>query len=151
MSDSLFLIGALLIAGVWGFYLFPSFFGSRRDTPLTSTEEFDRWTHFMADVQHRDYDRGALTARDVVRARRRRTIAMLVLASIGTLTLAYLRSSVNWLLVSLAVDGLLAWYLAMLMQLRNRRLQQAIQTHQAHLMAEPVPVDQPQIRIVAGK
>ncbi len=148
MSDSLFLIGALLIAGVWGFYLFPSFFGSRRDAPLSSTEEFDRWTHFMADVQQRHYDRGSVTGRDVVRARRRRTIAVLVVASVGTLTMAYLRASVNWLLISLAIDGLMAWYLAMLMQLRNRRLQQAVQ---AHAMAEPLPVDQPQIRIVAGK
>lgn len=147
MSDSLFLIGALLIAGVWGFYLFPSFFGQRREAPLNSTEEFDRWTHFMADVQQREYGSGQVSARDVVRARRRRTIAVLVFLSVGTLVLSYLRSSVNWLLVSLAVDGLIAWYVAMLMQLRNRRAQQVARTH---ALAQPVQADQPRIRIVAG-
>ncbi len=147
MSDSLFLIGALLIAGVWGFYLFPSFFGQRREAPLNSTEEFGRWTHFMADVQQRDYDAGQVSARDVVRARRRRTLVILVMASVGTLALAYLRSSVNWLLVSLAVDGLIAWYVAMLMQLRNRRALHAARTH---ALIQPTQADEPRVRIVAG-
>ena len=147
MSDSLFLIGALLIAGVWGFYLFPSFFGQRREAPLNSTEEFGRWTHFMADVQQREYGAGQVSARDVVRARRRRTMAILLLLSIGTLVLAYLRSSVNWLLVSLAVDGLIAWYVAMLMQLRQRR---ALQAARVHARSQPVQADQPRVRIVAG-
>lgn len=147
MPDAPFLIGALLIAGIWGFYLFPSLFGRRRDTPQHSTEEFDRWTHIVSDVQHRDHDATTVTQRSVVRARRRLVLTVLVLLAAGTLALAYFSSSLTWLLVSLLFDCFIALYLAMLLQLRNRRLAQAAYNY-AHTETEPV--DQPKVRIVNG-
>ena len=44
------IVALLVIATVWGFYLLPSLMGDRRDAPLSSTEQFDRWTSLMADV-----------------------------------------------------------------------------------------------------
>lgn len=124
MAEAPILIAALVIAGIWGAYLFPSLFGGRKDAPLNSTEEFDRWTHLMADVQRRSGGgRGSrqVTARDVIRSRRRRTLVVLGTLAVATLAVAVLQRSLNWLLVHLAIDAVAVWYMAMLSQLRARR------------------------------
>ena len=41
----------LVIAAVWSVYLLPVVFGDRREASMSSTEEFDRWSHSMAHVQ----------------------------------------------------------------------------------------------------
>lgn len=147
MVDAPILIAALVIATIWGIYLFPSLFGHRRNAPLSSTEEFDRWTHVMADVQRRDVANRRAGGRDVVRARRRRTLLVLGTLAAATLAIAYWQGSIPWLLGHLTVDALLAWYLGMLMQIRQR---EAERTAREHLIRRPNDADEPQVRIVAG-
>ena len=120
MAASL-IVALLVIATVWGFYLLPSLMGDRRNAPLSSTEQFDRWTSLMADVQRRQYSPSDASSRLTVRARRRRVLGMLIGLAVVALIVAWWRDSFNWLLVHLAVDVLLALYVAVLVQLRRRR------------------------------
>ena len=96
--EAILLIGALLIAAAWGVYLIPNVTSGRRGTPLSSTEQFDRWTHVMADVQSRDYTLSQASARNVVRRRRRRTLLTLIVLAVGALGAALVFSSVGWLI-----------------------------------------------------
>lgn len=146
-SEAPFLIAALLLVTIWGIYLFPSLFGRRRDAPLSSTEEFDRWTHVMADVQRRGVSVNQASARDLIRLRRRRALVALVTVAVATLAFSYLYRSVGWLLLHLAIDALLAWYIGMLMQVRQQR---AIRVANTHLSTRPADADEPPVRVVAG-
>ncbi|MGQ0848108.1 MAG: hypothetical protein ACT4OP_03165 [Actinomycetota bacterium] len=114
------IVAGLVIAAVWGLYLLPGMFGERRTTPLNSTEEFDRLTRLMADVQRRSYDAKISSARDLVRVRRRRTVFVMAGIAVVTLVAAWRFGSLNWLLLHLGIDACLAWYLAMLAQIRQR-------------------------------
>jgi hypothetical protein len=147
MTEAPFLIAALVLAGIWGAYLFPSIFGGRRDAPLNSTEEFDRWTHLMADVQRRPYNARRSSTRNVIRARRRRTLFVLGVIAVGTLAMAFLQSSVNWLLAHIAVDAVIAWYVAMLSQLKSRQVASKVA---AHVVEAPREGDDHNVRVVAG-
>lgn len=145
MAASL-IVALLVIATVWGFYLFPSIIGDRRDAPLSSTEQFDRWTSLMADVQRRQYNANASSTRLTVRSRRRRALALLVGLAVATLAVAWWQNSMNWLLVHLAADVLLALYIAVLVQLRQAR--------QYHLAVDTLPDRQAvrqetQVRVIA--
>jgi hypothetical protein len=80
----------------------------------------------MADVQRRPFNSGVAVAREVVRARRRRTLVVLTLVALGTLVLALSRQSLNWLLGHIAVDAVIAWYLAMLIQIRQQHIQRVV-------------------------
>lgn len=117
------IVAGLVIAAVWGLYLLPGMFGERRTTPLNSTEEFDRLTRLMADVQRRTYDAQLSSARDLVRIRRRRTLMALIVIATATAFIAWRQRSLNWLLLHIGIDACLAWYLAMLAQLRQRHAQ----------------------------
>ena len=117
------IVAGLVIAAVWGLYLLPGLFGDRRTTPLNSTEEFDRVTKRMADIQRHSYDAKLATARDRVRIRRRRATILFVALAIASAFLAWRESSLNWLLLHLGIDACFAWYLAMLAQLRQRHAQ----------------------------
>lgn len=147
MLTAPFLIAALVLATIWGIYLFPSISGGRKEAPLNSTEDFDRWTHLMADVQRRAMTPSRVTARDVVRSRRRRTLVVLALFALGSLAAAYTMKSIGWLLVHLTIDAAIAWYIGMLMQVRQRREARAAVTHVA---SRPTDADA-QVRIVAGQ
>lgn len=145
MTASL-IVALLVIATVWGFYLLPSFMGDRRDAPLSSTEQFDRWTSLMADVQRRQYSASASSKRLTVRARRRRVLGTLGLGAVVTLGVAWWQDSLTWLLVHLAVDVLLALYVAVLIQIR--------QNHQYRVAVDTLPERQAerqetQVRVVA--
>jgi hypothetical protein len=120
MAASL-IVALLVIATVWGFYLLPSLMGDRRNAPLSSTEQFDRWTSLMADVQRRQYNPSDASSRLTVRARRRRVLGLLIGLAVVVLIVAWWRDSFTWLLVHLAIDVLLALYVAVLVQLRRRR------------------------------
>lgn len=148
MQTAPVLIGALVIAAIWGIYLFPQLTGGRRNTPISSTEEFDRWTHIMADVQRRSVAAGQPTQRDVIRSRRRRALFVMIVLALGTLAMSYTQSSVGWLLAHLTVDAVIAWYIGMLMQVRQQHAARAAQRHSAH---RPHDADEPPVRIVAGQ
>jgi Flp pilus assembly protein TadB len=136
-----------LILGIWGVYLFPSFFGKRRNAPLNSTEEFDRWTHVMADVQRRSYTARRSNARDVIRARRRRALAGLIVVAAAALVVSFTTGNVWWLVAHLVVDALIAAYVGLLLHVKQ---QQAVRVAHHHLMERPANADEPQVRIVAG-
>lgn len=133
------IVAGLALAAVWGFYLLPGMFGERRSTPLNSTEEFDRLTRVIADSQRRSYDARLATIRDRMRARRRRALAALVAVAIVTLVVAWQRQSLNWLLVHIGIDACLAWYLAMLSQIRQRQAR-ALASRYADATLEGSPV-----------
>lgn len=148
MNIAPLLIAALVLAAIWGIYLFPSISGGRREAPLNSTEDFDRWTHLMADVQRRAIASSQVTSRDVARARRRRALVVLVVLAVATLVAAYAFSSVAWLLGHLVVDAVIAWYIGMLLQLRQRQQLRSATLHEA---TRPHDADAPPVRIVAGQ
>jgi amino acid permease len=52
-------------------------------------------------------------------------VAVLAVLAVVTAFLAWRQSSLNWLLVHLAIDACLGWYLAMVAQLRQRQAQKA--------------------------
>lgn len=147
MPDAPLLIAALVILTIWGIYLFPSFFGRRRNAPLNSTEEFDRWTQIMADVQSRSYNTRRLSTRDAVRVRRRRALTGLVGVAVLTLTMAFVMKSVWWLVGHLAVDALVAAYVGILLQMKQ---QKAVRVAEHHAVVRPNDADEPPVRIVAS-
>ena len=140
------IVALLVIATVWGFYLLPSLMGDRRDAPLSSTEQFNRWTSLMADVQRRQYNATASSSRVTVRARRRRVLALLIAGAAITLVVAWWQNSLNWLLLHLAVDVLLAIYVAVLVQLRQRRDYRVATDHLPERQAER---QETQVRVIA--
>jgi hypothetical protein len=140
------IVAGLIIAAVWALYLLPSMFGDRRDAPLSSAEEFDRLTRLMADVQKRQYDVRKSSARNLVRIRRRRTVWGLALVASATLALAWKTESFNWLLVHLLVDVLIAWYVAMLVQLRQR---QAARVASRYFAERPDEWSEAPVRVIA--
>lgn len=148
MPEAPVLIAALVIAAIWGVYLFPSIAGHRKNTPLSSAEQFDRWTHVMADVQRRGEPVSPSPVRDVVRARRRRVLGVLVGLVVTSLAVAFWEGSVVWLLVNLFFDALLVWYIGMLLQVKQR---QAARSAVRHAADRPHDADEPQVRIVAGR
>ena len=147
MADAPLLIAALVIFTIWGIYLFPSLFGRRRNAPLNSTEEFDRWTHVMAEVQGRSYSSRGVSARDNIRARRRRSLTVLIGMATVMLVLAFVTRSVWWLVAHLAVDALIAAYVGLLLQMKQ---QKAVRVAEHHILARPNDADEPPVRIVAG-
>lgn len=140
------IVGLLVIAAVWSFYLLPVVFGERRDGPINSTEEFDRWTHSMAYVQKQSAADLAASHRDVVHQRRRRTI--LILGGVTALCLfgAWYLSSTPLLLGGLFFGSLIALYLAVLAQMKQRRNQRLKVTH---VSERPSDWEEPQIKVIA--
>jgi len=140
------IVGLLLIAAVWSVYLLPSVFGDRQNTPKNSTEEFDRWTHLMADVQKRPYNRRAVGQRDIIRLRRRRAIGVLAALALVTAALALWQNSLPLLLVHLFVDSLIALYVAARAQMKQQRQWRLKVTH---VSERPAEWDDSQVKIVA--
>ena len=112
------IVGLVLVA-LWGAFLLPEVVGSRKKAPLTTTQEFNRWTTRIATVQRPNGT--AQIARNQVLARRRRTLFLLLGAAIATLSIAIWLSAPEMLIAHIVVDGAVAWYLAMLVQLKHRR------------------------------
>jgi MFS family permease len=141
------IVGLLVIAAVWSIYLLPSVFGDRREAAMHSAEEFDRFTHLMADVQKRSRNEIVPESRNTVRGRRRVVLGVLVLAAIATGAMAFFQSSLGWLLVNLFVDGLLFLYIAALAQVKQRREYRLKVTH----VSEQRPdFEEPQIKVIAN-
>ena len=140
------IVGLLVIAAVWSFYLLPVVFGERSSGPINSTEEFDRWTHSMAYVQKQSAADLAASHRDIVRQRRRRTIVILGILTALSLFGAWYFNSMALLLAGLFFGSLIALYLAVLHQMKQRREQRLKVTHVAE---RPSDWEEPQIKVIA--
>ena len=125
MDNPLAILITLVIAGAWAAYLLPSIFVSRRNAPLQSTQEFNRITARLASVHGHAVENTAL-ARMRVLSRRRKFLAGLVLAAVTTLAVAIWQGSSSLLIAHIIIDALGAWYIAMLLQIKQRRVAPAV-------------------------
>jgi hypothetical protein len=121
LDNPLAILITLVIAGAWAAYLLPSIFVSRRNAPLHSTHEFNQLTARLASV-HGHAVESADIARRRVLARRRRILAGLALTAATTLGVAIWQGSSLLLIAHIAVDAIGAWYVAMLLQIKQRRV-----------------------------
>ena len=141
------IVGLLVIAAVWSVYLLPVVFSDRREGSMSSTEEFDRWSHTMADVQRHTAADLASSNRGVIRSRRRRTLASLIAITTVSLGLAWFASSLAWLLVGLFFVSLVGLYMAVLAQMRQKRDARLKVTHVAERSAE---LEEPKVRVIGS-
>jgi hypothetical protein len=118
--DAAAIIVIFVLAGVWAAFLLPSVFSSRRDRPTQSAREFTRLSARLTAVGSGTTIEPMLTRRRIL-GRRRRALFLLGSVAIATLGIAIWRGSAALLIVHIVIDGLIAWYLAMLVQLRQRR------------------------------
>ena len=139
------IVGLLVIAAVWGVYLIPELFGDRKAASLSSTEEFDRWSHSMNYVQHHTASDLASSSRARLQQRRRRTLLSLIVLAVASFAAAGLFGSVSWLLTGLFFGSLVALYLIVLAQMKQRRNLRLKVTHVAERTSE---WDEPQVRVV---
>jgi hypothetical protein len=135
------LIIVLAIAGVWGLFLLPSFIESRREAPLTSTNRYGEVAQRLSQVQAGS--RSGVSQRTL--ARRRRVLIFSSALAVASLAFAIISSSVGALVAHLVVDAFIAWYVAMIVQLRNQQQQQALR---AHSLATVDRFDE--VRVIAG-
>ncbi|MFV1961832.1 MAG: hypothetical protein ACC658_08350 [Acidimicrobiia bacterium] len=141
------IVGLLVIAAVWSVYLLPVVFSDRREGSMGSTEEFDRWSHTMADVQRHTAADLASSNRSVIRTRRRRTLVGLIVLTAMSFGLAWYVSSLAWLLVGLFFGSLVGLYMAVLAQMRKQRAARLKVTHVAERSAE---LEEPQVRVIGS-
>ncbi len=140
------IVGLLVIAAVWSVYLLPMVFGERKEA-MSSTEEFDRWTHSMAYVQKHTASDLAASHRDGVQRRRRRTLAVLLGLTVLSLFGAWYFNSLPLLLSGLFFGSLVTLYLLVLAQLKQRRNLRLKVTH----VAERTPEwEEPQVKVVGS-
>ena len=145
--DTPLIVGLLVIAAVWCIYLLPSVFGDRQEASLHSADEFEKFSHLMADVQKRPRSSIVPESRNVVRHRRRIVLGVLVGAALITGGVAYMQMSMGWLLIHLTIDALLFLYIAALAQVKQRRQWRLKVTH----VSEQRPdFEEPQIRVIAN-
>jgi hypothetical protein len=121
LDNPLAILITLVIAGAWAAYLLPSIFLSRRNAPLHSTQEFNQLTARLASV-HGHTIENADIARQRMLARRRRILAGLALTAAITLGVAIWQGSSMLLIAHIAIDAIGAWYIAMLLQIKQRRV-----------------------------
>lgn len=141
------IVGLLVIAAIWAVYLLPVVFGERHQTPLSSTEEFDRWTHSMANVQRHSVAELTRSSKQQIQARRKRTLLTLGVLIIASLGAAWRMSSLPLLLLGLFFVSLTFLYLSLLRQMRMRRDERLKVTHVAERSSD---WDEPQIRVIAN-
>lgn len=110
----------LLIAGVWGAFLLPPVFMSRKNTPISTTQEFTRLTARLANV-HGPEAQSAWIQRQRVLARRRRILIGLASAAVLSLVAAVSTGILPLLVVHIVLDAVLIWYVAMLLQIKQRQ------------------------------
>ena len=142
----------VVLAGVWGAFLFPEVFASRKEAPLNTTEEFGRWTSKLASVQGRTARRRNRAVLEVNRnrvlARRRIMLVLLLLAAVGTLVAALMTGSRTLLYVHIAIDAAVACYVAMLVQIKQKRRLELAHFDQPEAGADEASA---RIRVVASR
>ena len=141
------IVGALVLAAVWGVYLLPTLFSEKAAGSINSTEEFDRWTHSMAHVQKHTAADLAAQHKDQIRLRRRRTIGVLAALAVGCLFAAVRFGSMGWLLGGLFFASLIGLYGVVLAQVKKQRLERLKVIHVAE---RPGEWDEPQVRVIAN-
>lgn len=141
------IVGLLVIAAVWSVYLLPVVFSDRREGSINSTEEFDRWSHSMADVQRQTAADLVSSNRSAIHLRRRRTLVSLIGLTIVSLGLAWFADSLAWLLVGLFFVSLVGLYMAVLTQMTKRREARLKVTHVAERSAE---LEEPRVRVIGS-
>lgn len=99
-----------LLLGVWAALVIPSVIRSRRENAVTT-----RSPAYGDEMKH------ASEHRDHVLARRRTALIVLGVAVVGTLAAAILTGSWPILAISLVVDVALAAYVAILLQIKQRK------------------------------
>ncbi len=117
----------LAIAGVWGLFLLPSLIEARREAPLSSTERYGQVAQRLSEVQAGT--RGPSVSPRTLE-RRRHVLIFSSAVAIATLAFAILSSSLAALIGHLVIDAFIAWYVAMIVQLRNQEQQISVQIHQ---------------------
>ncbi len=138
----------IVVAGVWAMFLIPSFLSSRREAPIVSTQAFAR------DAERLNVVRAMATSPDLARRRailirRRNAIALLAVLAVATLAAAIVTGSVALLAVNLMVDVLLAVYVGLLAQVKQRAgLAPPIRLHVADRVDDTA--DQATVRVLAG-
>lgn len=145
--DTSLIIAALVIVAIWAVYLLPSIFGERSTTSISSTEEFDRWSHSMAHVQKHTAADLAASHRDQIRSRRRRTLSILAVLAVAGFGGAVYFGSLGWLLTGLFFSSLVILYIVALAQMKQRRLQRLKVTHVAE---RPAEWEEPQVKVIAN-
>ncbi len=145
LDNPLAILITLIIAGAWAAYLLPSVFVSRRNAPLHSTQEFNRITARLASVHGHAVENADLARRRVL-ARRRRVLYGLGLAAVTTLALAVWQGSSILLIAHIAIDAIGAWYIAMLLQIKQRRAAEPV----VELLPEEETTEERHLRIVSS-
>ncbi|MEA1903965.1 MAG: hypothetical protein U9N56_10600 [Actinomycetota bacterium] len=141
------IVGLLVIAAVWSVYLLPTVFGERKEASMSSTDEFDRWSHSVADVQKHTAADLASSNKDVIRSRRRRTLGTLAILALVSFVAAAVLGSFAWVLVGTFFMSLIGVYVAMLAQMKQRRQMRLKLTHVAE---RPAEWEEPQVRVIAN-
>jgi len=141
------IVAALVIGAIWAVYLLPAVFGERGSASMSSTEEFDRWTHSMAHVQKHTAADLAASHKDQIRLRRRRTLGLLAALAVVCLAASAYLGSIPWLLGGLFFASLIGLYVAALAQMKQRRLQRLKVTH---VSERPTEWDEPQVKVIAN-
>ena len=136
----------ILLAAVWAVFLIPSFFNSRREAPINSTQDFARNTARLNAVRVSAVEPSVARRRRTL-ARRRRTLLLLITAAIASLAAAIWTGSVALLGVNLAVDMALAAYVAILFQVNQQPVPRAVVVPMQQVESTE---EQAQIRVVAG-
>ena len=142
----------VLLAAIWGAFLFPEVFANRKDAPLNSTEEFGRWTSKLGSVAEKPGRRGRrirTVTRGAVLSRRRRFLVLLLLSAVGTLVAALMTGSRTLLFVHIGIDAAVAWYVAMLVQIKQRRRLASASAAVAEAKVAPVVEEESPVRVLA--
>lgn len=115
----MFYVVAILIAGLWAAFLLPSFFDHRSRAPKTTTRDFARTRKVLERVTTADPD-GEAYVRHHAQLRRQRILIGLAVVTTLTLGIATWTGSVTWLWLTIALDIVIATYVAGLVYMKQQ-------------------------------
>ncbi len=150
----------ILIAGLWAAFLLPSFFDHKRRGPKATTRDFARTRQMLAAVARSQPDSDAYIRKHAL-VRRQQILIGMGVASAATLLFATWTGSLPWLYLNIAINVLIAGYVALLLTVKQRRaIQRTIVTPITHapqrtLAAVPQPSsyatdEAATVRVIAG-